>query len=173
MWNCIFIKDFLKQIKWNLSFKKARNFGFSQFVPVIFQRSIVKLTEKDVAKKTQRWQKIAEVAAKQSKRDCVPMVKNPIFVKEICDLVPEYDSLLLAYEEETRNTIKKELKDIKNTKEKWKIAVVIGPEGGITKEEVETLKKVGAKVISLGRRILRTETVALQVASIIMYELEE
>lgn len=101
------------------------------------------------------------------------MVKNPIFVKEICDLVPEYDSLLLAYEEETKNTIKKELKDIKNTKEKWKIAVVIGPEGGITKEEVETLKKVGAKVISLGRRILRTETVALQVASIIMYELEE
>ena len=61
---------------------------------------------------------------------------------------------------------------LKSTKEKYKIAVLIGPEGGLESAEVETLKSAGAKVISLGSRILRTETVALQVSSIIMYELE-
>ena len=80
--------------------------------------------------------------------------------------------MILAYENETENNIKNELLQIKNTKENLKIAVVIGPEGGIEEEEVIALKSAGAKVVSLGKRILRTETVALQVCSIIMYELE-
>ena len=77
-----------------------------------------------------------------------------------------------SYEMEKENYIKNELQKIKSTKENYKIAVLIGPEGGLELGEVESLKSAGAKVISLGSRILRTETVALQVSSIIMYELE-
>lgn len=162
-----------KADKMELILQKGTELGVSKFIPVAFHRSIVKLAGKDETKKIERWQKIAEVAAKQAKRDLVPKVESVTEVKEICNLANEYDLLLLAYEEETENLIKNELLNIKHTKETLKIAVIVGPEGGIEKEEVEILQKAGAKVVSLGKRILRTETVALQVSSIIMYELEE
>ena len=79
---------------------------------------------------------------------------------------------MLAYELEENNYIKTELLKIKNTKENYKIAIVIGPEGGIDESEAIKLRDAEAKVVSLGKRILRTETVALQVSSIVMYELE-
>ncbi len=162
-----------KADKMELIIQKGTELGVSKIIPVAFQRSIVKLFGKDEAKKIQRWQKIAEVAAKQSGRDFIPEIKEVIEVKNICDLVQEYDIILLAYEEEKENTLKNELLKIKGTRENFKIAVVIGPEGGIAKEEVVLLKNAGAEVVSLGRRILRTETVALAVASIVMYELED
>lgn len=162
-----------KSDKMELIIQKGTELGVSKIIPVAFQRSIVKLSGKDEAKKLQRWQKIAEVAAKQSGRDLVPEIKEVIDVKKICHLVQEYDIILLAYEEEKENMLKNELLTMKETKENFKIAVVIGPEGGIEKEEVLLLKNAGAKVVSLGRRILRTETVALVVASIVMYELED
>ena len=162
-----------KADKMELIIQKGTELGVSKFIPVSFKRSIVKLSGKDEAKKIERWQKIAEVAAKQSHRDLVPEVKNIINVKNVCDLISEYDIVLLAYEEELQNYIKNELLKIKSANEKIKIAVVIGPEGGIDSEEADALKNSGAKVVSLGKRILRTETVALQVASIIMYELED
>lgn len=162
-----------KADKMELIIQKGTELGVSKFIPVAFKRSIVKLTGKDEAKKIERWQKIAEVAAKQSHRDLVPEVKNIINVKNVCNLVEEYDIILLAYEEELDNYIKNELLAIKGTKENLKIAVIIGPEGGVDSDEAKLLKQAGAKVVSLGKRILRTETVALQVASIIMYELEE
>lgn len=161
-----------KADKMELIIQKGTELGASKFIPVAFQRSIVKLSGKDETKKIERWQKIAEVAAKQSHRDLVPEIERISHIKNICNLVKEYDIMILAYENETENNIKNELLRIKNTKENLKIAVVIGPEGGIEEEEVIALKSAGAKVVSLGKRILRTETVALQVCSIIMYELE-
>ena len=82
-----------------------------------------------------------------------------------------YDIVFLAYEEEKENSIKDELKNIEK-KESYNIAVIIGPEGGITEKEVSLLREKGAKVVTLGNRILRTETVALYLSSVIMYELE-
>lgn len=161
-----------KADKMELILQKGTELGVSEFIPVIFKRSIVKLSRKDEEKKIERWKKITEVAAKQAKRDLVPNVKNIMDIKTICSLVAEYDIMLLAYEGEEQNYIKNELLKLKNTKEKLKIAVVIGPEGGIEEEEVLCLQNAGAKVVSLGKRILRTETVALQIASILMYELE-
>ena len=79
--------------------------------------------------------------------------------------------MILAYEEEKENTLKNELKKLDGTKN-LKIGIIIGPEGGMDKTEVEKLAKAGAKVVTLGKRILRTETVALNVLSVIMYELE-
>jgi RNA methyltransferase, rsmE family len=161
-----------KADKMELIIQKGTELGVSEFVPVSFKRSIVKISPKDEKKKIDRWNKISEVAAKQSKRDIIPKVRNVESIKNVCNEIKNYDIVLLAYELEENNYIKNELLKIKNTKENYKIAVIIGPEGGIEKEEVEVLENAGAKVISLGKRILRTETVALQVSSIIMYELE-
>ena len=161
-----------KADKMELIIQKGTELGVSEFVPVSFKRSIVKISPKDEKKKIDRWNKISEVAAKQSKRDIIPKIRNVESIKNVCNEIKDYDIVLLAYELEENNYIKNELLKIKNTKENYKIAVIIGPEGGIEKEEVEVLENAGAKVISLGKRILRTETVALQVSSIIMYELE-
>lgn len=161
-----------KADKMELIIQKGTELGVSQFIPVSFKRSIVKISGKDEIKKIDRWNKIAEVAAKQCGRDLVPKVRNVENIKSICNEIKDYDIVLLAYELEENNYIKNELLQLKNKKENYKIAVIIGPEGGIDQEEVNLMSKSGAKVISLGKRILRTETVTLQVSSIIMYELE-
>ena len=161
-----------KADKMELIIQKGTELGVTEFIPVSLKRSIVKLSGKDETKKIDRWNKIAEVAAKQCGRDLVPNVRNIEDIKSICNEIKEYDLVLLAYELEEKNYIKNELLELKNKKENYKIAIIIGPEGGIDQSEVEIMQENGAKVISLGKRILRTETVALQVSSIIMYELE-
>lgn len=161
-----------KSDKMELIIQKCTELGAYDFVPVEFDRSVVKLNSKDASKKIERWQKIAEMAAKQSKRDLIPEVKQLINIKALCDEIKNYDLVLLAFENENENSLKNELLKIKKTKDKIKIAVIIGPEGGIEEKEVDVLQNSGAKVITLGKRILRTETAALSMASIIMYELE-
>lgn len=161
-----------KADKMELIIQKGTELGVSEFIPVALKRSIVKISGKDEIKKIDRWNKIAEVAAKQCGRDLVPLVRSVENIKNICNQIKEYDIVLLAYELEEKNYIKNELQKLKHKKENYKIAVIIGPEGGLEQEEVDYLSENGAKVISLGKRILRTETVALQVSSIIMYELE-
>ena len=161
-----------KSDKMELIIQKGTELGAAKFIPVNFKRCVVKLSGKDEQKKIERWNKISEVAAKQCGRDIIPLVDKINSIKEICNKINDYDLFLVAYEGENQNYIKKELLKIKAPKKDYKIAVVIGPEGGIDKEEIDILKENGAKIISLGKRILRTETVALQVSSIIMYELE-
>ena len=94
-------------------------------------------------------------------------------MKNICQLFEEYDIVLVAYECEEKNSLKNELMKLKDEKKQSiKIAVIIGQEGGIEEQEVETFKQDGAKIITLGKRILRTETVCLAITAIINYELE-
>lgn len=158
-----------KADKMELIIQKGTELGVSKFIPTKFDRCIVKLEGKDEIKKIERWQKISEVAAKQSGRDLIPEIGKITTLNQIN--INEYDLVILAYEEEKENTIKNELKRL-NLKDNLKIATIIGPEGGIAPKEVEILKEKGAKIVTLGNRILRTETVALYVASVIMYELE-
>lgn len=161
-----------KSDKMELIIQKGVELGAKEITPVEMKRCIAKFDDKSRQKKIKRWQTISETAAKQCGRDIIPKINDVINIKNICNYIGEYDIVLLAYENEKENTLKNELiglKDIK--KEKLKIGVVIGPEGGIEKEEVEILKESGAKVITLGERILRTETVAFTMISIIMYEL--
>ncbi len=156
--------------------QKSVELGVSEITPLNMKRCVVKIDAKDENKKIQRWNKISEVAAKQCGRNIIPKVNNIAKIKEIKNLCNDYDIILVAYEEEKENKLKKvlqELKNIYNKDEVLKIAIVIGSEGGIDKEEVEELKNINnAKVITLGDRILRTETVALNIISIIMYEFE-
>ena len=144
-----------KADKMELIIEKNVEVGVSEITPVEMKRCIAKI--KDL-KKIERWQKIAEVAAKQSRRDIIPRINLPINIKNICNLVKDYDIVLLAYEEEKNITLKQELIKVKEQNKDINIGIIIGPEGGMEKEEVEELQKAGAKIITLGSRILRTET---------------
>ncbi|MBR2241327.1 MAG: 16S rRNA (uracil(1498)-N(3))-methyltransferase [Clostridia bacterium] len=166
-----------KADKMELIIQKSVELGVDKITPIEMKRCIVKLDEKDKIKKRERWQKIAEVAAKQSGRDIIPEICNIKNIKEIGSEFGDYDLVLLCYENEKEVLLKEVLKsnELKKNSEnlsEFKIAVIIGPEGGVDISEVELMKKSGAKVISLGNRILRTETVALAILSIIMYEFE-
>ncbi len=163
-----------KADKMELVIQKSVELGVYEITPVEMKRCVVKLNEKDKNKKIERWQKISEVASKQSGRNIIPKINSIKRLNEICDLCSKYDILIVAYENEQKVTLKPELKNAKKQeKDEYKIGVLIGPEGGIAPEEIETLKNNGAKIITLGKRILRTETVALNILSIIMYELQD
>ena len=98
---------------------------------------------------------------------------NIIKINEICDVIKDFDVVLVAYENEKENYLRNEIEKLKKLgKEELRIAICIGPEGGFEEKEIAMLKENGAKIITLGNRILRTETVALNMLSILMYELE-
>lgn len=165
-----------KADKMELIIQKSVELGVYDIIPVEMKRSIVKLKENDKTKKLLRWQKISEVAAKQCGRNIIPEIKPIIYVKNICNFIPEYDIVLVAYEKEEKNKLKETIQPLKGKKEDnkiLKIAVIIGPEGGIDEQEILLLEESGAQIVTLGKRILRTETVALNMLSILMYELED
>ena len=134
------------------------------------KRSVAKVDAKKAGKKQERWNGIAQSAAKQSKRGVIPQVTKPMSFREALVYARQADVLLVPYEgaenmEETR-------KIISEIKPGQSVAVWIGPEGGFDREEVEALKEQNGKIVTLGRRILRTETAGLAVLSILMYHLE-
>ena len=149
--------------------QKCSEIGAYEIVPTEMRRCVVKLDEKDKIKKLERWQKIAEVAAKQSLRDNILKVTRIINIEDVCRELEDYDTAIVAYENEKEKSLKSVLKEIKNSNSK--IAIIIGPEGGLEKQEVEKLENSGAKVVTLGSRILRTETAPIVMCSNIMYEL--
>ena len=156
-----------KAEKMELIIQKCTELGVCSFTPVEMHRSIVKINNNDEKKKIDRWQKIAETAAKQSGREIIPKVNNLIDINEFVSICNKYDLVFVAYENENNTFLKDELKRFNGNS----IAVLIGPEGGITEEEIDILKKTNAKIISLGKRILRTETAPIVISSIILYEL--
>lgn len=167
-----------KADKMELIIQKSIELGAFDIYPVEMKRCVVKLNEKDKKKKIERWQKISYSAAKQSMRNIIPKVNDVININKLCEIINNYDIMLLAYENEKENFIKNEIENLKEkikkeNLQKLNIGIIIGPEGGLDIKEVEILKQNGAKVISLGNRILRTETASLNILSIIMYELEK
>ena len=164
-----------KSDKMELIIQKSVELGAYDITPVEMKRCVVKLTEKDKQKKIIRWQKISEVASKQCGRNIIPKINEVTNIKNICNLIKQYDIVLVAYENENKTTIKEELQKIRkmyDSEKILKVAVIIGPEGGIDEEEIRLLRNNGSKTITLGKRILRTETVALNILSVIIYELE-
>ena len=166
-----------KADKMELIIQKSVELGVEKIIPVEMKRCVVKLDGKDKIKKIDRWNKISEVAAKQSGRDIIPEICQVETVKQMADKFDEYDLVILCYENEKDLFIKDVLKDSRINEILYennglKIAVIIGPEGGIDSTEVEAMSEKGARVVSLGNRILRTETVAISLLSIIMYEFE-
>ena len=124
-----------KSDKMELIIQKSVELGANSIIPVNMKRCVVKLEGKDEIKKNERWQKIAESAAKQCGRGFIPEVKHLINVKEICNWINEYDVIIVAYENEKENTLKAELKKLKATD--LKIGIVIGPEGGFEESDMQ------------------------------------
>lgn len=160
-----------KSDKMELIIQKATELGVKTIVPVITKRTVIKLKDKDKQNKVDRWRKIAEVAAKQSGRDIISTIENIINIADI--KFDEFDKIFVLYENEEKISIKDEIEQLKNdNKEELNIGIVIGPEGGFAESEIEQLRlNQNVSVVTLGKRILRTETVALVVSGILMYEL--
>ena len=155
--------------KMELIIQKAVELGVSEIVPVAMKNCVVKLDEKKAAKKLQRWQAIAESAAKQSKRTVIPTVKQPVIYKEALKIASELDITLVPYENERGMKGTREV--LKKIEPGMDISVMIGPEGGFSEEEIEMVREE-MEVLSLGKRILRTDTAAITVMSMLMLEIE-
>lgn len=156
--------------KMDFIIQKGVELGVNRIVPVITDRTIVKIGDKkEFQKKLNRWQKIAYGAAKQSNRGKIPLVESPISFNDALNQMRESDLSIIPYENETNYSLKNYLIDTcTNTK---KVSVLIGPEGGFTEHEIQSAVFLGIKSVCLGPRILRTETAGLIVLTILMYEL--
>lgn len=118
-----------KQEKMELVIQKCIELGAYEFVPLKMKNCVVKLKEKDKIKKIERWQKIAEVAAKQCGRDIVPRVNNICNISELINKMKNFDSVIVAYENEENYSIKSEINKLKQKENINKVAIIIGPEG--------------------------------------------
>jgi 16S rRNA (uracil1498-N3)-methyltransferase len=164
----ILYQGLAKGSKMDVIIQKGTEVGIKTFYPLATSRSIVKINDiKKEQSKVERWNTIADGAAKQSKRDLIPKVENIISFNEMIDLLKDEENIIVPYEDEKANTIKHDLQNINGNK----IHLIIGPEGGFDPNEIEKLKEIGASIVTLGPRILRTETAGLVAAAVILYEL--
>ena len=160
-----------KADKMELIIQKAVELGAYEVIPVETKRCVVKLDGKKAAKKVERWKQIAESAAKQSKRMLIPNVHEVLTFKEALKYAESMDVRLIPYElAKGMQETKEILADIQPGQS---IGIFIGPEGGFEEKEVETAISEGAKPITLGKRILRTETAGLAILSVLMFQLEQ
>ncbi len=150
--------------------EKGVELGVHEIIPVLSARTIVKLDEKRAAKKTVRWNALALAAAKQSKRAFVPKVSGPVCWADALDLARGLDRILVPYE--NAEGIGHTRKVLSSLKPGESVGIFIGPEGGFEENEISRLAECGADVITLGHRILRTDTAGIAVLSVLMLQLE-
>jgi len=160
-----------KKDKMELVIQKSVELGVFRIVPVISERTVSRPDEKKCADRVKRWNAIARNAAEQSKRSVIPEVSMPVDFEQAMALSAENDLNLMPYEhasgmEHTRSVMHS-LKGLES------IGVIIGPEGGFSEREVGKCRETGFEIVTLGKRILRTETAGIAVLSILMYCLEE
>ncbi len=159
-----------KADKMELIIQKAVELGVSRIVPVAMKHCVVKLDDKKAQAKISRWQSIAEAAAKQSKRDIIPAIGQVMSLKEALAEAAGFERSLMPYENaEGMEFTRKCLQGIKPGQ---RVAIFIGPEGGFDDSEVTLAMEHGTQPITLGRRILRTETAGLAVLAMLVYVLE-
>ncbi len=159
-----------KADKMELIIQKAVELGAFQVIPVAMKRCVVKLDEKKADAKIKRWQGIAEAAAKQSKRGVIPTVAPVMSYAQAVKMASEMDLKLVPYElaegmEQTKRLIE-------SARSGQQIAIFIGPEGGFDPEEIRIATEAGIQPITLGKRILRTETAGFTTIAWLMYQLE-
>lgn len=159
-----------KSDKMELIIQKAVELGAAEVIPVAMKNCVVKLDAKKAAAKTARWQEIAKSAAKQSKRSRIPVVREPVNYREAVALAGELDVVLLPYENERGMAATREV--MERIAPGQSVGIFIGPEGGFDPSEIALAKEEGMYLVSLGKRILRTETAGLATLSILMYHIE-
>ncbi len=163
-------QGFPKGDKMELIVQKAVELGVYEVIPVMTKRTIVKLDDKKRKKKVERYNAIAESAAKQSARGVIPKVTEVMSYKEAISYAKTKDIVLMPYELAEGMDATKEV--VSRIQPGQSIAIFIGPEGGFDKGEVDLAMSEGAIPITLGKRILRTETAGLTILSILMFQLD-
>ncbi|MCT8976251.1 16S rRNA (uracil(1498)-N(3))-methyltransferase [Clostridium sp. CX1] len=158
-----------KSSKMDLIVQKATELGVKEVTPIITERVVVK-SELGEFKKLDRWNRIVLEACKQSKRSLIPKVNTPLEFEKLLEFLKEMDLVVVPYENQEGYGIKNLAKSIDKNNVK-KVAVIIGPEGGFEETEINLLKELGSHIVTLGPRILRTETAGFTCVSLILYEL--
>ena len=161
-----------KSDKMELIIQKAVELGVYEIIPVAMKRSVVKYDKKKEAAKTARFNAISEAAAKQSKRRIIPRVTEVMSFSEAVGYCRDLDVKLLPYELADMDAMDKTRNILSDIKKGQSIAIFIGPEGGFDESEHEMAVEAGFKTITLGHRILRTETAGMTVLSWLVYLLE-
>lgn len=151
--------------------QKMVELGAYRIVPVVTKRAVVKLDAKKAKAKVARWNAISESAAKQSKRGIIPEVAEVMSFQEALQEAQELDTVVIPYEEAKNMDYTRKI--ITGIEQGQAVGIFIGPEGGFAKEEVEMAEKAGALPITLGKRILRTETAGMALMSVLMFAMEE
>jgi 16S rRNA (uracil1498-N3)-methyltransferase len=159
-----------KQTKMETIIQQNVEVGVKSFIPLITERTVVKLKDKDrEQKKLERWRKIAKESSKQSKRNIVPNVQDIMTLKELAKFLKNADAeIIVPYELEDVKLLRNVL-----TTPKKSYYIVIGPEGGFDLEEINCFIEMGAHIVTLGKRILRTETAGLVTSSVVLYACDE
>lgn len=160
-----------KKDKMEFIIQKAVELGVTDIVPVSMKRCVVKLDGSKAKKKQERWQSIAEAAAKQSGRGIIPRVSEMVSLKEAFDIAADLEYNMIPYE--LQDGIEQSRKIVDEACTKNSIGIFIGPEGGFEKEEVESAFSKGIQPITLGKRILRTETAGMALVSILMFKIQK
>ena len=157
--------------------QKMVELGVHEIIPVAMKRCVVKLDEKKAKSRIARWQGIAEAAAKQSKRAVIPQINNVMTYQQALEYAKDMDVKLVPYEMENildgSSGMEGTRKIIDSLGHGQRIAIFIGPEGGFEEREINDAIALNMKPVTLGRRILRTETAGMTVMAWIMYRLEE
>lgn len=155
--------------KMEMILQKLTEVGVDEIILVQTKRTVVKVDDKKEDKKIERWERIIYEAAKQSKRGKIPKLRGVLSFKEALADMKENDFNIAPYENERTKSIKQAIKgvDIKN------IGIFVGPEGGFEDTEINAIEEIGGQSVSLGPRILRTETASLVASSIVLYELSD
>lgn len=158
-----------KSDRMELIVQKCTELGISEIALVRSERTITRFDQAGEAKKLQRWRKIAAEAAEQCGRSKAPELRGVLSFEELVKTASDYDLAIVAWEEETQRPLRDVLRDRDDVKS---VLLIIGPEGGLTEREVELAKAAGAVSVSLGCRVLRTDTAAIATCAVVMYEME-
>jgi 16S rRNA (uracil1498-N3)-methyltransferase len=155
--------------------QKNTEIGAARFIPFVSERTIVQYDEKKAVKLQERWGKIAKEAAEQAHRNRIPTVAQPISWRELLQKAASMDLTLCCYEKEDSQELRSLLKEVLNHNQEGhanvlQIMVMIGPEGGFSEREMVEAEAAGCRIISLGKRILRTETAAIVALTCLLYE---
>ena len=155
--------------KMEMILQKLTEVGVDEIILVQTKRTVVKVDDKKEDKKLERWERIIYEAAKQSKRGKLPTLRGVLTFKEALADMKENDFNIAPYENEKTKSIKQAIKGVNINN----IGIFVGPEGGFEETEIEAIEDIGGQSVSLGPRILRTETASLVASSIVLYELSD
>lgn len=179
--------------KMELVIQKGTEIGADRFIPFQSERTVVQLDAKKEGKRVERWQKIAKEAAEQAHRNRVPAVEAPLSWKQLLERIGQADATWICYEKQNGLQLKQRIQEaltkhrdssVSRTaadgptqaytaEQRIKLLLIVGPEGGFTEQEMKAAEAAGAHSVSLGRRILRTETAAMVGLTCILYETGE